>query len=176
MEVMKARLQISRTAQDGKFSYQVKEILAREGLRGFYRGYQLGLLYYIPYNALAWSVYENVKKGLKKRGVREELAVGGGSIASVAAAVGFIHPLELVKTRFQVASSGTIRGEGRASDALGVRAIASNVLREGGWKGFYAGFMPRLATAVPGTVITMSVIEALKPKPSPAGGADLTAV
>lgn len=75
MEVMKARLQISRTAQDGKFSYQVKEILAREGLRGFYRGYQLGLLYYIPYNALAWSVYENVKKGAQE--ARSERGVGG---------------------------------------------------------------------------------------------------
>ena len=52
MEVLKARLQISSSSQEGRLLYQLKNIAKQEGLRGFYRGYIMGIASYVPYNVL----------------------------------------------------------------------------------------------------------------------------
>lgn len=44
MEVLKARLQISRTGKEGKLLYQLRNIAAKEGYRGFYRSVHTTLL------------------------------------------------------------------------------------------------------------------------------------
>lgn len=177
-EVLKARLQISRTAQDGALWPNVRAIARDEGWRGFYRGYGMGLAIFIPYNAVWWGVYENVKK---TSFVADHVAVPAQgalcSIAAVTASAGLLHPLELVKTRYQVATSGTVGAlaaaeggagamAGRGSDALGVAKVVSNVLRESGgsWRGFYRGFGPRLMCSVPSSLIMMTVFEYMKPK------------
>jgi hypothetical protein len=52
LEVIKARLQISKTAEEGKLLFNLREIAKKEGIRGFYRGYGIGLGIYIPFNAV----------------------------------------------------------------------------------------------------------------------------
>jgi len=78
MEVIKGRLQISRTKADGKFLYQVRDLAKKEGLKGFYRGYLMGVANYIPYNAIYWSVYENTKKAMPGRSDTEKAILGAG--------------------------------------------------------------------------------------------------
>jgi len=75
----------------------------------------------------------------------------------------------LIKTRYQVATSGTVADAAastitRSSDKEGINQIIRNVLRESGPKGFYAGFYPRLLASVPGSMIMMSVFEYLRPE------------
>lgn len=170
-EVLKARLQISRTAQDGALWPNVRAIARDEGWRGFYRGYGMGLAIFIPYNAVWWGVYENVKKtSFVADHVAPAAQAALCSIAAVTASAGLLHPLELVKTRYQVATSGTVGAlgatSGRGSDALGVAKVVGNVLRESGgsWRGFYRGFGPRLMCSVPSSLIMMTVFEYMKPK------------
>lgn len=172
-EVLKARLQISRTAKDGALWPNVRAIARDEGWRGFYRGYGMGLAIFIPYNAIWWGVYENVKKAkLVTDHVAPAAQAAVCSVAAVTASAGMLHPLELVKTRYQVATSGTVgalAAEGatsRGSDALGVAKVVRNVLRESGgsWRGFYRGFGPRLMCSVPSSLIMMTVFEHFKPK------------
>ena len=165
LEVIKARLQISRTGRDGKLLYQLRDIAAKEGIKGFYRGYAMGLAIYIPYNAISWTVYENVKKIPADLSYATQVAVSAGS--ATICVHGLVYPFDLVKTRYQVATSGTIAEvagvTGRGSDKKGIRQILRNVIKESGKKGFYAGFFPRLLCSFPSSVITMSVIEYLKP-------------
>jgi hypothetical protein len=83
------------------------------------------------------------------------------------ASAAFIHPLELVKTRYQVATSDTVAAAGavagsRNSDQEGLRQVARNVMKENGVKGFYAGFLPTLLRSVPSSIIMMIVFEHLK--------------
>ena len=52
LEVIKSRLQISKTAKDGKLLSNLREIYSKEGLPGFYRGYLMGLVVFIPYNGI----------------------------------------------------------------------------------------------------------------------------
>lgn len=167
-EVLKARLQISTTARDGALLPNLRAIARDEGVRGFYRGYLMGLAIFIPYNAVWWGVYENAKKSTLVNSLPAPAHAAVCSVAAVTASAGLLHPLELVKTRYQVATSGTVGAlqEGRASDAMGVRRVVANVLREsrGSWRGFYRGFGPRLACSVPSSLIMMTVFEQLKPR------------
>lgn len=94
-----------------------------------------------------------------------QIACGAGVAAMCSAA--FIHPLELVKTRYQVATSDTVAAAGvvtgsRNSDQEGLRQVVRNVMRESGPKGFYAGFLPTLLRSVPSAIIMMCSFESLK--------------
>ena len=102
---------------------------------------------------------------MSERSPGAQIAAGAGTAAMVSAA--FIHPLELVKTRYQVATSDTVAAVGvvsgsRNSDREGLRQVARNVRGESGIKGFYAGFFPTLLRSVPSSIIMMIVFEHLK--------------
>ncbi|KAH6671841.1 mitochondrial carrier domain-containing protein [Halenospora varia] len=165
MEVLKARLQISVSGQEGKLLYQLRSIARNEGFRGFYRGYVMGIASYIPFNVLWWTTYGNIRRRMKDRSPAVQIACGAGAAAGFSA--GFIHPLELVKTRYQVATSETVAVAGmvkgaRNSDKDGLRQVVRNVMRESGPRGFYSGFLPTLMRSVPSSIIMMSVFEHLK--------------
>lgn len=173
MEVIKARLQISATEQEGKLLYNLRQIARTEGIKGFYRGYFMGLGIFVPYNAVWWSVYENMKKTNAVVQFSPPVQVALSSVAAVTASAGLLHPFDLVKTRYQVATSGTVgavahtaAGAVRASDQKGVLQIMRNVVAESGKKGFYKGFIPRLCCSVPSGLIMMSTFEYLKPDES----------
>jgi hypothetical protein len=167
MEVLKARLQISRSGQEGKLWYQLRDIASKEGYRGFYRGYVMGIASYIPFNVLWWTTYGNIRRSMTESRfeIPVQIACGAGTAAMVSAA--FIHPLELVKTRYQVATSDTVAAVGavensRASDKEGLRQVVRNVRMESGMRGFYSGFFPTVMRSVPSSIIMMSVFEHLK--------------
>lgn len=165
MEVLKARLQISRSGQEGKLLYQLRDIAAKEGFRGFYRGYVMGIASYIPFNVLWWTTYGNIRRSMSERSPVAQITCGAGVAAMCSAA--FIHPLELLKTRYQVATSETVAAASavtgsRSSDQEGLRQVVRNVMRENGAKGFYAGFFPTLMRSVPSSIIMMIVFENLK--------------
>lgn len=167
MEVLKARLQISRSGEEGKLLYQLRKIAQSEGFRGFYRGYVMGIASYIPFNVLWWTTYGNIRRSMSERSMVTQIACGAGAAAMCSAA--FIHPLELVKTRYQVATSDTVVAVGtvagsRNSDRDGLRQVVRNVMKENGPKGFYAGFLPTVMRSVPSSIIMMSVFEHLKAK------------
>jgi solute carrier family 25 iron transporter 28/37 len=166
LEVVKSRLQISTTKTDGRLLWQLRDIFRKEGVRGFYRGYFMGLAIYTPYSLASWTVYENAKKLPSDVGYTTKVALSAG--LSTICVQSLVYPFDLVKTRYQVATSGTVAAleggaVGRSSDKLGIRQILKNVMRESGKRGFYAGFGPRLMCAFPSAVVTMSVIEYLKP-------------
>jgi solute carrier family 25 iron transporter 28/37 len=209
MEVLKARLQISRSGQESKLLHQLSDIAKKEGFRGFYRGYVMGIASYIPFNVLVseffhselptwgiwsefwprilqnfrslnfinmkynadqnlvqwWTTYGNIRRRMSERSMIAQIACGAGLAAMFSAA--FIHPLELVKTRYQVATSDTVAAVGaragsRRSDRDGLRQVVRNVMRENGPRGFYAGFFPTVMRSVPSSIIMMSVFEHLK--------------
>lgn len=186
LEVVKARLQISAASTSGSLISQVKEISRAEGIRGFYRGYLMGLAVFIPYNAVWWSSYENSKGISQSFGIQQaayQAAVGSALATTLAASLA--HPLDLVKTRYQVSTSESISNlvaaqsspipsdkvsgrqlagsNNRSSDRMGVKYVFRNVMRESGWRGLYAGIGPRLFCSIPSSVISMAVFEYLKP-------------
>ena len=125
----------------------------------------MGIASYLPFNVIWWTTYGNIRRNMSERSHVAQTACGAGTAAMASAAV--IHPLELVKTRYQVATSDTVAAAGavagsRNSDQEGLRQVARNVMKENGVKGFYAGFLPTLLRSVPSSIIMMIVFEHLK--------------
>ncbi|KAF3929983.1 Mitoferrin [Arthrobotrys entomopaga] len=165
LEVIKSRLQISKTATDGRLSENLKQIWRNEGIRGFYRGYFMGLVVFIPYNGIWWTVYEHTKKGLPQTWAISSQAALGGCMATIASTC-FCHPLDLVKTRYQVATTSTVGRVGgeRLEDSRGVLKVVRNVWGEKAFgRGFYKGLGARLVCSTPSSLISMAVFEYFSP-------------
>ncbi|KAF3916407.1 Mitoferrin-1 [Orbilia brochopaga] len=165
LEVIKSRLQISRTANDGRLFSNLREIWRGEGIRGFYRGYLMGLVVFIPYNGIWWTVYEHTKKAAPNSWGVAGTAALGGCVATITSTC-CCHPLDLVKTRYQVATTATVGRVGgeRLEDARGVFKVVRNVLGEAKFgRGFYKGLGARLMCSTPSSLISMAVFEYFSP-------------
>lgn len=131
-----------------------------------------------------WTTYEHTKKVSP---FREPFAAAAlGAVAATTITTLACHPLDLLKTRYQVSTSNTIASLDapvaattaaattstahirkdalmRGDDHKGIKFVARNVLREAGWRGLYLGLGARLVCSVPGSLITMSVFEYYSP-------------
>ncbi|BFZ61325.1 hypothetical protein YB2330_002390 [Saitoella coloradoensis] len=130
MENAKARMQIGESG--GGTSSVIRGMWEREGLKAFFRGYWVGLVVFVPQNALYWVSYENFKKWYRRSsssspraeegaapgavGRRDEVgyeerrehtfvSYGACSAAATAVACTASNLLDVVKTRYQVSTS-----------------------------------------------------------------------
>lgn len=84
----------------------MKDIMKREGFRGFFKGYHVSLMTYGPNSALWWLCYSGgyeraVRLGLLNYFPLPAVQTATGVIAAVLA--GFItNPLDVLRTRYQV--------------------------------------------------------------------------
>jgi len=164
LEVIKSRLQISNTATEGSVTENIHQIWRQEGIRGFYRGYLLGLAVFIPYNGIWWTTYEHTKKATPIGTVPFAQAACGGVVATSISTI-LCYPLDLIKTRYQVATTATVSRVGgeRLQDARSITHVVRNVLKEGGWRGYYKGLWPRIVCSAPSSLISMAVLEYISP-------------
>ena len=155
-EVMKSKSQISTHGQRQRL---FSRIYQEEGIRGFYRGYWMGLAVFVPYNAIWWSTYENVKMKIRRYTGSETAGPAIASASATLTASTCLHPFELLKTRYQFSTSLV----GLRDDRRGIRYVFKNVVKETGFRGLYAGLVLRLGCSLPGSVISMAVFEFMKP-------------
>lgn len=76
---------------------------------------------------------------------------------------GLSAPVELVKTRYQVANSPEIRSASQYPHNVTIRGIVQDLYKTGGWRAFTRGLGYRLCYMVPGSMISMATFEFLKP-------------
>ncbi|EFJ52419.1 hypothetical protein VOLCADRAFT_86841 [Volvox carteri f. nagariensis] len=152
-EVVKQRL------QTGEFTGAVKAvrtILGREGLRGLYAGYGAFMLRDLPFDAIEFVAYEQIKKAYGMT-VRRELHPGETSIVG-AIAGGFTGvittPLDVLKTRLM-----TQGASGRYKNLLDATVT---IARTEGLGAFMSGWQPRLIWISLGGFVFFPVLEAAK--------------
>lgn len=161
MEVMKNRLQ---TAQGESGRSLAKTIWRDEGLRGFFRGYWMGLAVFVPHTMVYFAVYEQLKLqvfGSLPDNDASQLTFGAYMACSaVASAIGITisTPLDIIKTRWQVAA-----GDQGAAFRTGPVDIARQMWVQEGPRAFFSrGLLARIAWGIPTTAISMTVFEMLK--------------
>ena len=134
-EVVKQRLQ---TGQFKGPVEAVKTIFAKEGARGFTRGYGAFLLRDLPFDAIEFVAYEGLKAQytsvMGRRIEPVEASVLGGVAGAFTGAV--TTPLDVLKTRFM--TGGTAVKYKNLLDA------AVTISREEGWRALFAGVQPRV--------------------------------
>ncbi|GAO46192.1 mitochondrial carrier [Saitoella complicata NRRL Y-17804] len=190
MENAKARMQIGESG--GGTLEVLRGMWEREGLKAFFRGYWVGLVVFVPQNALYWVSYENFKKRYRRsaapvgtpepghehpefeekgggEGEREHTFASYGACSAAATAVACTasNLLDVVKTRYQVSTSSHASFASQAGSGGGGRIGVWDVVRqlwgEARWGMCWKGLAPRLAYTVPGSLISMAVFESLKP-------------
>ncbi|XP_051776661.1 calcium-binding mitochondrial carrier protein SCaMC-3-like isoform X1 [Erpetoichthys calabaricus] len=161
MEVLKTRLTLRKTGQYTGVADCARQILRKEGIRAFYKGYVPNMLGIIPYAGIDLAVYETLKNTWLQNysqtspdpGVLVLLACGTASSTCGQLAS---YPLALVRTRMQAQAS--LEGEPQLSMVGLFRQIVS---REGVF-GLYRGIAPNFMKVIPAVSISYVVYENMK--------------
>ena len=128
--------------------------------KGLFAGVSVTLAEIVPASAVQFGSYATLKTQFPAVFEGNDFACGfaAGSIARLV-----VHPLDVVKKRFQVAGFSRSLAYGQRVDAEAYRTFFSAVrtiaTREG-LVGFYKGLGPSLIKSAPASAITFSVFEA----------------
>ncbi|CAN6665902.1 hypothetical protein TRVA0_037S01024 [Trichomonascus vanleenenianus] len=159
MEVVQGRLMLIRSTKIERASKVIRQVYATEGLRGFYRGYLMGVAVYLPGSAIWWGVYEEAKKRLGMPPGPWQYACSSGLATIVASSL--CNLLSVVKTRQQLAAANEIQSL-RPDDHRSIVRVARNLIRENGWlRAWTKGLHIHLLHAVPSSILGMIILEVL---------------
>ncbi|KAG0191606.1 hypothetical protein DFQ28_011445 [Apophysomyces sp. BC1034] len=157
MEVMKNRLQVLQHEKNpSSLSKQwlFRSIWREEGLRGFFRGYGMGLVVFVPHTMAYFAVYEQLKKrlGQTPSPITYAASASGAGIVAIVLST----PLDVIKTRWQVSATEPAFRKGPLTIAHQMWA------NEGGPRAFSRGLVARIAWGIPTTALSMTIFELLK--------------
>ncbi|XP_034044962.1 calcium-binding mitochondrial carrier protein SCaMC-3-like [Thalassophryne amazonica] len=154
MEVLKTRLTLRKTGQFSGIIDCAKQMLQREGIAAFYKGYVPNMLSIVPYAGIDLAVYETLKfawlnrnRGLADPGVT--VLVGCGAVSSTCGQLAS-YPLALIRTRMQAQVS---------ADQVSMVALFRSIISKEGIAGLYRGISPNLLKVVPAVSISYVVYE-----------------
>ncbi|KAK1259383.1 hypothetical protein QJS04_geneDACA005469 [Acorus gramineus] len=152
-EVVKQRMQ---TGQFASAPDAVRLIVAKEGFKGLYAGYSSFLLRDLPFDAIQFCIYEQIRLGYKiaaRRDLKDaENAVIGAFAGVITGAI--TTPLDVIKTRLMV--------QGSASQYKGVLDCVQTIVREEGPSALLKGIQPRVLWIGIGGSIFFGVLERTK--------------
>ena len=128
-----------------------KTVYRTEGLGAFYVSYPTTLTMTVPFTAVQFTVYEQLKTLLNPSGIYSPSThiVSGGLAGAVAGAV--TTPLDVAKTLLQTrgtSNDADIRNSRGMIDAFKV------IYRRDGLKGFGRGLSPRVLTHMPSNALS----------------------
>lgn len=163
MDVVKGRMQIGDPIP---MRSVMRQIYQKEGIRGFYRGFWLGMGIYMPYNLVWWSTYEEGKRAAREYRKSVDLKPIDYFLTSAAATTlgeTASNFFVVVKKRTQLATSAEL-SKLRPDDAKGILHVVRNLVKEAGIaKAFFRGLHIRLLSSVPGHALGMALMEMMAP-------------
>eukprot|EP01036_Dinobryon_divergens_P023639 gene23639-32009_t len=169
LELIRTIQTAARPAASSSFLRIGHDIVSKEGVVGFYRGWLPTVLRDCPYSAIYWVSFELLKSSIYSKANRnlddgtDMTCLGcpimttnstatflSGSISGFIAAV-CTHPFDVMKTQQQLSNAAG----GSSSSFLGM-------LQKGGIRSLYTGLTMRLSTVIPGGAIMVTVYEYFK--------------
>jgi len=148
-DVIKQRMQVHKSEFRSVFTC-ARVVYRNEGLNAFYVSYPTTLTMTVPFTAVQFTVYEELKKLLNPSGVYSPTThmIAGGLAGGVAA--GVTTPLDVAKTLLQTRGSSAdpeIRATRGMMDAFRI------IWQRDGMKGFARGLTPRVMTFMPSNAL-----------------------
>ncbi|CAN4095138.1 unnamed protein product [Withania somnifera] len=152
-EVVKQRMQ---TGQFASAPDAVRLIVAKEGFRGLYAGYGSFLLRDLPFDAIQFCIYEQLRMGYKLAAKRDLKDPENAMIGAVAGAItgAITTPLDVIKTRLMV--------QGSAKQYEGILHCVNTIVRKEGASTLFKGIGPRVLWIGIGGSIFFGVLERTK--------------
>ncbi|XP_072288704.1 calcium-binding mitochondrial carrier protein SCaMC-2-A [Eucyclogobius newberryi] len=161
MEVLKTRLALRTTGQYSGIADCAKQILKREGLSAFYKGYVPNMLGIIPYAGIDLAIYETLKnRYLQQYGSTTSnpgvvVLLACGTVSSTCGQLAS-YPLALVRTRMQ--AQAACDGDARVS----MTTLFRQIVQSEGPAGLYRGLVPNFLKVIPAVSISYVVYENIK--------------
>ncbi|GAA0165837.1 mitochondrial carrier protein [Lithospermum erythrorhizon] len=152
-EVVKQRMQ---TGQFASAAEAVRLIVAKEGVRGLFAGYGSFLLRDLPFDAIQFCLYEQLRLGYKLAARRDlndpENAMIGAFAGAITGAI--TTPLDVIKTRLMI--------QGSAKQYNNIAHCIHTIVREEGTSTLFKGMGPRILWIGLGGSIFFGVLERTK--------------
>uniref|UniRef100_A0A6Q2Y906 EF-hand domain-containing protein n=1 Tax=Esox lucius TaxID=8010 RepID=A0A6Q2Y906_ESOLU len=160
MEVLKTRLTLGKTGQYGGVLDCARQILQREGVRAFYKGYLPNIIGIVPYAGIDLAVYETMKNAWLARHTGSVdpgvfVLVGCGTMSSTCGQLAS-YPLALIRTRMQAQAS--VKG----GPQLSMLGLFQNIVTQEGVAGLYRGIAPNFLKVIPAVSISYVVYEHMR--------------
>lgn len=150
-EILKMRSQTTNVQLVGI----VKDILAKEGFVGLYRGFLSTILRDIPFSAVQYPIWELLKAHHSRRHHQQVNAFQSALYGSIAGAVAaFVTtPMDVAKSRIMLAGKAESLASGNVLGAL------NQIIAEKGIRGCFAGVVPRVIWISMGAAIFLGSYE-----------------
>ncbi|KIW07527.1 hypothetical protein, variant [Verruconis gallopava] len=143
--------------------YAVREIRAREGTQGFFRGLVAANAQIIPYMGLFFTFYEGLKPLIHNSPVPLDWMGSADGFAGIAASVlskTAVYPLDTVRKRLQVQGPSRQRYvHANIPEYSGVMGTLKLILQREGIRGMYRGLTVALVKAAPTSAVTIWTFE-----------------
>ncbi|CAK9295376.1 unnamed protein product [Gordionus sp. m RMFG-2023] len=150
IEVIKQRRQAFFSLSNDKI---IRDILLKEGLLGFYRGLLPTILREIPFSFVQYPLWEYFKKSQKFKITSEynfvDAYTKGALAGGVAAAL--TTPLDVIKTKIILAK--------KDNSQISIIKICKDINLNKGFKGYFAGLIPRIMWISIGGAIFLGTYE-----------------
>jgi len=148
--VIKQRMQVHNSEFRSMYKC-FSTVYAREGLTAFYVSYPTTLTMTVPFTAIQFSAYEQLKKWMNPNGSYSPLThVTAGGIAGGIAA-GLTTPLDVAKTLLQ--TRGTTDDK-QIRNARGMADAFRIIWQRDGFRGMWRGVSPRVVTFMPSNALS----------------------
>jgi len=156
IELFRTRLQAARGV-DGFASVfnGVVELVEKEGAKALWRGLPPTLWRDVPFSALYWMGYEEIKAALNTTNMSDfnKSFLAGATSGMFAATV--TTPFDVVKSRRQVDAGREVP----MFKDIRVSAMLRQIIHQDGYQGLFRGLTPRIAKVAPSCAIMISSYE-----------------
>uniref|UniRef100_A0A3Q3X3N9 Mitochondrial glutathione transporter SLC25A39 n=1 Tax=Mola mola TaxID=94237 RepID=A0A3Q3X3N9_MOLML len=158
LELVRTKMQ-SRRRPYSELLACIRSAVAQDGLLSLWRGWGPTVLRDVPFSALYWFNYELVKARLCARSrvtqANFSISFAAGAASGAVAAI-LTLPFDVVKTRRQIQLGEMDSAGGQTSSTW---KMMKEIWAELGYRGLFAGFMPRVIKVAPACAIMISTYE-----------------
>ncbi|XP_037332252.1 probable mitochondrial glutathione transporter SLC25A39 isoform X1 [Pungitius pungitius] len=161
LELVRTKMQARRLSY-GELRVCIRSAVAQGGPLSLWRGWGPTVLRDVPFSALYWFNYELLKAQLCEDSQMAQanfsISFAAGAVSGAVAAI-LTLPFDVVKTRRQI-QLGEIDAVG--ASLKGTKStwhIMKDIWAEMGYRGLFAGFMPRVIKVAPACAVMISTYE-----------------
>ena len=164
LELIRTKLQSRENYRYSELFPIIRNAVKQEGILSLWRGLSAMLLRDVPFSMVYWLGFEQFKVFLLRR-MEYSLVVPflAGSVSGAIAAA-LTTPLDVVKTHMQVELGETVATAGKTF-SLGTGSmfqVMQKIVIQHGYKGLFAGFVPRCVKVAPACAIMITSYEMCK--------------